>query len=247
MTEPLTQATREEARRGTELACLALGRLADSWIDAADRVLTAWRARYDVALGYGSWAEYTDAELEPAKALPTPVRRSFVAYLSDAGMSTRAIAPAVGVSNKTVSLDRREVLPDVTPEPEPMPEPAGATIATTSGVVIAQVQHVELDDEPAEPEPEPTPVPEPEPRKVTGLDGKTYTAPTPKESKPRRKPLPEMFRTQSVNLDRVAEQMTRLTTDDRWTRNKADIAARYGDDLRRAIEALQAVYRELSN
>ena len=33
-------------------------------------------------------------------------------------MSTRAIAPTVGASNKTVSLDRRHVLPEVTPAPE---------------------------------------------------------------------------------------------------------------------------------
>lgn len=41
-------------------------------------------------------------------------------------MSTRAIAPAVGVSNKTVSLDRMHVLPDVTPEP---PTHSGSTLA----------------------------------------------------------------------------------------------------------------------
>ncbi len=64
--------------------------------------------------------------------------RPVVAQLSAAGMSTRAIAPVVGVTQKTVVKDSqavREVIPEVSPAPV---EPAEAT---------------ELEEAPAQPEP----------------------------------------------------------------------------------------------
>lgn len=69
------------------------------------------------------------------------IRRELVGLLSAQGMSTRAIAPTVGVSNKTISLDR-QVLPQVTPAAGT--ERTGSTIATTEGVVIAQAEHIDL-------------------------------------------------------------------------------------------------------
>ncbi len=68
------------------------------------------------------------------------IRRELVGLLSAQGMSTRAIAPTVGVSNKTISLDR-QVLPQVTPAAGT--ERTGSTIATAEGVVIAQVEHID--------------------------------------------------------------------------------------------------------
>lgn len=50
--------------------------------------------------------EYTQAELN-VLTLAAEVRE-LVSLLSAQGISTRAIAPVVGVSNKTISFDRRE-------------------------------------------------------------------------------------------------------------------------------------------
>lgn len=47
---------------------------------------------------------------------PVPIRRELVGRLTEAGMSTRAIAPAVGKDFTTVSRDR-QVLRDATPDP----------------------------------------------------------------------------------------------------------------------------------
>lgn len=55
--------------------------------------------------------------------LPVEVRRPVVAQLSAAGMSTRAIAPIVGTTQKTVVKDtqaaRSQVIPQVSPDAEP--------------------------------------------------------------------------------------------------------------------------------
>lgn len=55
--------------------------------------------------------------MKPAEGVAAEARRQLVGMLSAQGMSTRAIAPTVGVSNFTVSKDR-QVLDDLTPEPE---------------------------------------------------------------------------------------------------------------------------------
>lgn len=157
--EQAAMMTADEARQATDRIRLALDRVSNAWADLGERIADAYQRRADLALGYGSWAEYADAELKPAEGLAAEVRRQLVGMLSHAGMSTRAIAPTVGVSNKTVALDQREVLPEVTPAPahcfyrEPEPE----RIDYDTGEV--------LDETPVAPT-------------VTGLDGKTYKRPT---------------------------------------------------------------------
>jgi hypothetical protein len=57
------------------------------------------------ALGYGSWDDYCSAELRGGITLPREDRPTVVRSLRDAGLSTRAIASAVGVSDFTVRED----------------------------------------------------------------------------------------------------------------------------------------------
>jgi hypothetical protein len=68
-----------------------------------------------VALGYPSWTAYLADVLgkQPIR-LDATERRELVAYLSGEGMSTRAIAPIVGVTHKTVVKDT-QVVPEVPP------------------------------------------------------------------------------------------------------------------------------------
>ena len=226
--------TRQDAERLTEGIRIALDRTARGLADLKVRVAEAYQRRADLALGYDSWADYARAEFgEQTQSLAAPIRRELVGYLSAEGMSSRAIAPAVGKDFSTVSRDiqRIEVLQDATPAPEPAPEPADATIATNEGVVIAETRHVEI-------------APEPAPRKVTGLDGKTYTPPKQKENpKPRRRSLVDDAYNANRELYKAVERIRDITADDRYTRNKADIQAA----LQPSIGLALAVLTDLAN
>jgi hypothetical protein len=103
--------------------------------DLAQRVTEAYERRADLALGYASWAEYATAEFKPAEGLAASVRQQVVGLLSAQGMSTRAIAPVVGVGQSQVRRDAqvsRDGSPDV------------GRIATRDGVVIAEAEHHDL-------------------------------------------------------------------------------------------------------
>ena len=168
--EPMTEA---EARRITERIRTALDRVATSWADLAERVAEAYSRRADLALGYGSWAEYAEAELRPPSAIAAEVRRELVGLLTAQGMSTRAIAPAVGVSGQRVrqivasqvasdlppaaeviDLTTGEVLADkitapTTPQGEPVSRAVGAaptSAAAGGGGALAAAEPIDLAD-----------------------------------------------------------------------------------------------------
>ena len=121
--EVVATMTEPEARRATERIRTALDRVSTAWQDLAERVADAYARRADLALGYGSWAEYTQAEFN-VPTLATEVRRELVSLLSAQGMSTRAIAPVVGVSDRHVRRDVQQVGHDVPPEHQDPPRPS---------------------------------------------------------------------------------------------------------------------------
>lgn len=132
-TEIVPIATEHEARRITERIRAALDRLSTAWGDLVERVTEAHERRVDEALGYDSWESYAKAELTPSSEIATELRREIVAKLSEAGMSTRAIAPVVGVSQRQVSTDVRS---NFSPETEvgPVDAPASAAPRTVTGL-----------------------------------------------------------------------------------------------------------------
>lgn len=159
----------------------------------------AYVSRVWAALGYETWDAYCTAEFGTARLrLPREDRQEVVASLRESGMSLRAIESATGVSRPTVIKDLR-----------------------ASQVVNSSP-----------------------PPAVTGTDGKTYTAPPPADAelldgddwvqptgpgfeaavtpppKPKRRPLPEAFTDASRDLARAAERLSRLTEDDRFTKNR---------------------------
>jgi hypothetical protein len=71
----------------------------------------AYFGRVWSAMGYDSWAEWCDCELDGFK-LPAVERREVVSDLAQSGMSNRAIADVIGVGKSTVCRDR-ENLPTV--------------------------------------------------------------------------------------------------------------------------------------
>ena len=198
--EVVATMTEPEARRATERIRTALDRVSTAWQDLAERVADAYSRRADLALGYGSWAEYTQAEFN-VPTLATEVRRELVSLLSAQGMSTRAIAPVVGVTGQRVrqivsevasdlppetpaAEPRRQVVPDVPPEPQDPPRPSWPPTAKpdpaampTQNASTMRVNPAVSSATTATPGPSATvPIaPAPSPAAVTGLDGKTYT------------------------------------------------------------------------
>ena len=70
----------------------------------ADLAIEAYTGRAWLSLGYASWEAFTAAEIQLPK-LGRDERRELVASLRSAGMSTRAIGSAIGVSDGTVRND----------------------------------------------------------------------------------------------------------------------------------------------
>jgi hypothetical protein len=71
-------------------------------------VVKAWQGRVWIALGYQSWEDYIKGEFSHAPlSLPRDERRAVGKLLRGEGMSTRAIAPPLGVSQRTVSNDQK--------------------------------------------------------------------------------------------------------------------------------------------
>lgn len=134
----------------------------------------------------GWWSDFYEDHTSDKWSAHVVRSRPVVAQLSAAGMSTRAIAPVVGVSPRQAAYDRSagvqslhtcptpepaEVTPDVSPAPTP--EPAE----------VAEVEEAPATEVAAAP------------TTVTGLDGKTYTRPAPPEApKPKRAPLGDSAR-----------------------------------------------------
>ncbi|MEU2699541.1 hypothetical protein [Micromonospora aurantiaca (nom. illeg.)] len=75
--------------------------------DLLPLIKTAFQRRADLALGYPSWAAYCDAELRGLR-MPLEERQAATAALHAEGMSTRAIAGALGTSDATVRRDLRD-------------------------------------------------------------------------------------------------------------------------------------------
>ena len=216
--------TESEARRLTERIRTALDRVSSAWADLAERVAEAYQRRADLALGYGSWAEYAEAELKPSEGIAADVRRQLVGVLSAEGMSTRAIAPVVGVSDATAWRDS-QVLHDEAPAPEPVtPE----RIDRVTGEVLPQTPTTELEAPSTPTEVLPAgsagAAAPPAPRSVVGLDGKTYARPEPKA--PRRHPLPDTFADTLYDLDKRVASLARLVQDDRFPTNREAIRLR---------------------
>ena len=168
------------------------------------------------ALGYQSWTAYLADTLgsEPMR-LNRAARREVVALLAGEGLSTRAIAPIVGVDQKTVSND-------LSGEEYSSPEPRAIT--GMDGKTY-------------------TPRPPANVGAITGevLDAPTVSTP---RAAPRRA-LTDQFFDAFYDLTKVTERVVRLSDDDRFPQNAEKVAAKHRNDLIRARDALQGVINRL--
>lgn len=225
--------TEAEARRLTERIRTALDRVATSWADLAERIDEAYRRRADLALGYSSWAEYSAAELKPSEGIAAEVRRELVGLLSARGMSTRAIAPAVGVSPRQAAYDRSAGVHSLhtSPEPEAIDFTTGEVLTDQrGGIEPPSSSHDVEEQESGEGSP-----PAPRPAQVIGLDGKTYTRPAPKE---RRRSIVDSAQFAAADLLRAVERIERIYEDDRYPRNREQVAEVTRGYLSRSAELI---------
>lgn len=85
------------------------------------------------------------------------------------------------------------------------------------------------------------------PALVTGLDGKTYTQPAAEATRtPPRRALTDQFFDAAYDMGKAVEKVHRLTQDDRWTNNKAQVASKHEADLRQTADLLAEVIRSIS-
>lgn len=147
------------AERRAERIVLRLEAIADNYAAVMPMIREAIEQRDDLALGYRSPGEYVaDRFGGSLQRLGVDVRRAVVGELTAAGLSTRAIAPVVGVSIGTVHNDKQvfnaeHLAPPVANEP----------FAAVAKLEMALAKHESE-----------------QPKKVTGIDGKTYRRPEPK-------------------------------------------------------------------
>jgi hypothetical protein len=238
----------DDARRLTERIRLTAYSARESIARLHDLVDEAKAGSAHLALGYPSWTAYlADVFGEEPLRLPRDQRQELVGYLAGEGMSSRAIAPIVGASRRTIDADVKQVgniahlnvtvdrttgeILAPTNDPEPAPSPA----AQDAGMAIPRQSQ-------GEPEPEGASGPARPP--VTGLDGKTYTRPAPKAA-PRRD-LTKQFFDAAYDLTKQVERIHRLTEDDRFPQNAEKVAAKHRNDLLRCQDLLEQVISRLA-
>ncbi|SKF61474.1 Uncharacterised protein [Mycobacteroides abscessus subsp. abscessus] len=251
MTDLALPMTEPEARRITERIRAALDRVSTAWSELGERITEAYERRADLALGYGSWAEYAEAELRPSEQLTADIRRQLVGMLAAQGMSTRAIAPTVGAPRETVRRDTH-----LTQSGSPDQSLNSATrerLNHETGELVPET----LDDFQrrvlTDAERTSTRVPLTGPGSVatphvTGLDGKSYPRPepTPKPVRPRT-PITDAFWSALYDLNKKAESLQRLIEDDRFTRNGDAIATRNLPQMRQTASTVASVLAALEH
>ncbi len=181
-----------------------------------------------LTLGYASWTTYVAEEFGGLlERLNREDRRSAALALNLAGMSSRAIAPIIGTSDRQVRRDLREVGHPVPPHRPGAPDGVGEEPDALADAV-AGLRSVMADN--------------PMPRKIVGTDGKTYTVPdrkpAPAPRKPSRRPLTEAHRDAVHDLGKIVERLVRLHADDRFPANRDTIADQGRVRLRRAAATL---------
>lgn len=160
----------------------------------------AYTSRAWSHLGYTSWDAYCTAEFGTSRLqLPREERQEVVASLRESGLSVRAIASATGVGYGTV---QREVASSGDPDGSRLIQGADGKSYAAARPASATEPDLLAGDDWVQP------------------DGPGFEAAVTPPVKPKRRPLPEAFADASHDLTKSAERLTRLTEDDRFTRNR---------------------------
>jgi hypothetical protein len=220
VTVAVRQMTERDAHKLTESIRVTAVNYRESRGKLMELVQDAKDGSAHLALGYASWTAYLAEVLgEEPMRLARDERQDMVRALSAEGMSTRAIAPIVGASQKTVDRDIRGESFD-SPEPEPPTE----YLDTAPG---------EITDSPAP---------------ITGMDGKQYTRPEPADPpKVKRRPITDQSSDAGWEIRKATEKLQRIFEDDRLGRNKDEVATHLRGHLMYAVETLQSFLDTLNS
>lgn len=172
---------RAAAERRAERITLRLDAIADNYNAVMPMIREAIEKRDDLALGYRSPGEYVSDRFGRSLAgLGITVRRAVVGELTEAGLSSRAIAPIVDVSDRMVRKDQAAIAGGnrvPTSDDYPSDVATGGEVTPPADQPGAMGAGVEEPGEAVEAPPSPPARPA-----VTGLDGKTYTRPEPRRT-----------------------------------------------------------------
>jgi hypothetical protein len=250
--------TEEEASSITTRISVKLDAIADNYESVMPLIREALTREAHIALGYASPGAYVADRFGNALSrLGADLRRDVVRELSEAGLSTRAIAAVVSVSQPMVVKDRQRgdnsVITSPAPtarEPFEVDEFAATEPEPAADVTEPEAFDQKIADELARSEgariDRPAPAVELVPApKVTGNDGKTYPANSGRT--PSRKALPDAFWRATHKMSKSVAAVARLAADDRFKSNADQIALTNKGDLIRARDALQSVIDQLSS
>ena len=193
----------------------------DNLTKIADLVAEAKSGQLHIALGFSSWTAYLADAIGSQIELSTDSRRAVVELLAGEGMSNRAIATAVGVTEGTVRNDK--VRSDYAPEPvtgldgKTYKNPGSASNPHYSA--RSEVQHC-------------------------GTSATMFGRDLPPSKQRPRRPLPDAWSAAVRDLARVVERLDRLAVDDRFERNRESLSYRKSDVIR-ARESLDKLVRQL--
>lgn len=239
---PMDQAA---ARRLTTHIQLRLETITNNVEQVIPLIEQAKNGKIFESLGYRSWTAYVSEEFGGQLArLAVAERRPVVEILADTGMSTRAIAPIVGVSPATIARDLVEVSHRETPAVVGIPEDeldgvlrmADATEETFEKALSEAREDGDLSAENL--------VSKLRSREVTGTDGKIYSVPPPAPPQ-RRRPLPDAYFKAVYDLEKVLGRLARLHGDNRFLGNQERIRLAHRPTIERLAEVLLKIEDEL--
>jgi len=243
--EVIEEMNRVEAERITSRIADKLDTIADNLEQVLPLIGEALTRNAWKSLGYASPTAYVSERFAGAlERLSPDVRRPVVAQLSAAGMSTRAIAPVVGVSDRQVRYDVNQGGKSLPTSPAPKSD--AELLAGAEWSPEAVEDEPRFTDEPGRVQQVTGNWNLPKSDKIIGPDGKHYPRPEPKEHKPKAEAITSQFSSAIVDLNRVLDRFHRISTNDNFNRkNKDQIAALHGNDLARAISELQNLANQL--
>lgn len=186
-----------------------------------------WQAEHKAweSLGYASFDELWERRYSSLGVrISREERPELVAALRGIGQTQQGIADKLGVNHATVSRDLANAnsgSSELRSQPTNVDSPA--TITNSRG-----------QERPASYAPR-------------GVDPDTGEildeAPAP--ANPRRRPITDAFFEATYDLGKLVERIERLTEDDRFSRNKNEIAQSRKSDLVRAADTLDSILRQL--
>lgn len=239
----------DEARRLTDAAQHEFRSSREHFDRAWSLIEQAVEGGGHIALGYRSPGDYLNAEFEGVLAgLDVTERRLAVRTMTDWGLSTRAIAPVVGVGQRTVV---RDIAGESYGSPAPNSAPGPTSKVSSESTLEAESQQEQeggSTDAASKPVTDGT-APAAPLAPVVGIDGKTYSRPAAPVQQPaptsRRRPLPDAFKDAVYDVEKRMESIVRLVSDDRWPKNAEEVAARNRHYLIRINDLLQQVINSL--